>query len=72
MRFFSPGKKSYVFVETKPGVFLPKYIEIGVTAGSDVQILKGLMEGEKVAVSANFLLDSESRFQAAREEVGHD
>lgn len=69
---FSPGKKSYVFVETATGVFLPKYIEVGISAGPDVQILKGLTEGEKVVVSANFLLDSESRFQAAREEVGHD
>ena len=69
---FSPGKKSYVFVETTAGVFLPKYIEVGITAGADVQVLKGLNEGEKVAVSANFLLDSESRFQAAREGVSHD
>jgi Cu(I)/Ag(I) efflux system membrane fusion protein len=30
-----------------------------------VQILKGLAEGEKVVVAANFLLDSESSLKAA-------
>jgi hypothetical protein len=33
--------------------------------GSEYQLLSGLLSGERVATSANFLLDSESSLKAA-------
>lgn len=63
---FNPGKRAYVFVENEPGVFVPQMIQMGVMAGERVQVLEGLKTGDKVVTAANFLLDSESRFQAAR------
>lgn len=65
---FQPGKMAYVFTEKESGVFVPTEIKQGVVAGERVQILSGLEAGDKIVTTANFLLDSESRFQAARSE----
>jgi Cu(I)/Ag(I) efflux system membrane fusion protein/cobalt-zinc-cadmium efflux system membrane fusion protein len=35
-------------------------IEVGARAGDDFVALKGLKAGERIATSANFLVDSES------------
>jgi hypothetical protein len=40
-------------------------IEVGARAGDDFVALKGLKTGERIATSANFLIDSESQLQAA-------
>jgi hypothetical protein len=66
------GRGAYVFIEKSIGVFMPKHVEIGLTAGEQTEILTGLTQGEKVVTSANFLLDSESRFEAARQVGSHD
>ncbi len=66
------GRGAYVFIEKSAGVFLPKHVETGLTAGTNVEIISGLAEGEKVVISANFLLDSESRFEAARQGGSYD
>lgn len=63
---FNPGKQAYVFIEMESGIFVPQKVKLGTTAGKRVQILDGVKAGDKIVVSANFLLDSESRFQAAR------
>jgi Cu+-exporting ATPase len=39
-------------------------VETGWRLGGRVEIVKGLMEGERVVAAANFLLDSESRMRA--------
>ena len=59
------GGRSLVFVEEKEGVFKPRSVVVGAQAGEFWEIKQGLMEGEKVAVSGNFLLDSESRLNAS-------
>jgi YHS domain-containing protein len=52
-------------VATKEGVFTPRKVETGWRAGDQVEIVKGLMVGEKIVVSGTFLIDSESRMKAA-------
>jgi hypothetical protein len=42
------------------GYFEPRDIEVGARAGDDFVVLKGLKAGERIATSANFLIDSES------------
>ena len=60
------GEKQHVFVALGQGRFAPREIKLGVQ-GNDglVQVLAGLKGGEDVVTSAQFLLDSESRFREA-------
>ncbi|TAL17862.1 efflux RND transporter periplasmic adaptor subunit [bacterium] len=59
------GIRKVVFVETGKGLFEPREVRIGVRGEGRAEVLSGVGEGEKVAVKANFLLDSESRLRAA-------
>jgi membrane fusion protein, copper/silver efflux system len=59
------GLKETVFIERGDGYFEPRKVETGWRLGDRVQILKGLQPGEKVVVSGNFLIDSESRMKLA-------
>lgn len=59
------GLRKIVFVHTGEGRFEPREVTTGTRAGGRYEIVRGLAEGESVAASANFLLDSESRLRAA-------
>jgi Cu(I)/Ag(I) efflux system membrane fusion protein/cobalt-zinc-cadmium efflux system membrane fusion protein len=58
------GKRNMVFVALGEGRFSPREVELGVKGEAGMyEIKEGLREGERVVVSAQFLLDSESRLQ---------
>lgn len=59
------GERTLVFVDRGEGHYEPREVALGarVTGGYEVQ--RGLSAGERVVVSANFLLDSESSLRAA-------
>ena len=59
------GLRKIVFVDRGNGYFEPRRVETGWRVGERMQVVKGLMAGERVVVSGNFLLDSESRMKAA-------
>jgi len=59
------GERRIVFVAGDGDTFEPREVTIGVRADGRASVLAGLAEGERVAVRANFLLDSESRLRAA-------
>ncbi|HEY6001871.1 MAG TPA: efflux RND transporter periplasmic adaptor subunit, partial [Anaeromyxobacter sp.] len=59
------GDRRYVFAETSPGRFEPRVVTVGERSGDHVEILEGLAEGERVASSGNFFIDSESRLKAS-------
>jgi Cu(I)/Ag(I) efflux system membrane fusion protein len=59
------GARSLVFVVRGPGKFAPREVETGVSAAGRTQILHGLEPGEEVVVSAQFLIDSESKLREA-------
>jgi RND family efflux transporter MFP subunit len=59
------GLRQTVFVDRGNGYFEPRVVRTGERAGDEVQILQGLMAGERIVVSGNFLLDSESRMKLA-------
>ena len=59
------GLRQIVFVDAGDGTFEPREVKVGVRGDGKAQILSGLKAGEKVAVGANFLLDSESKLRAA-------
>jgi Cu(I)/Ag(I) efflux system membrane fusion protein len=58
------GARQVVFVQTATG-FEPRLVRLGTRADGQALILAGLDAGERVAVRANFLLDSESRLRGA-------
>ena len=59
------GLKKTVFVDQGNGLFEPREVETGWRLGNKVEIVKGLKPGEKIVVSANFLIDSESKLELA-------
>jgi Cu(I)/Ag(I) efflux system membrane fusion protein len=59
------GAAKTVFVDRGGGFFEPRAVETGWRAGDQVQVVSGLVPGERIVVSGNFLIDSESRMKAA-------
>jgi multidrug efflux pump subunit AcrA (membrane-fusion protein) len=59
------GTRRLVFVVTDDGRFTPREVRLGELAGDHYPVLDGVVAGEQVVTSANFLIDSESRFKAA-------
>jgi multidrug efflux pump subunit AcrA (membrane-fusion protein) len=59
------GEHAIIFVVEGEGTFEPRAVRLGRTATGYSEVLSGLAAGEQVVTSANFLIDSESRFRAA-------
>ena len=64
------GLKKTVFVERGTGVFEPRAVETGWRFGGTVEIVRGLVAGERIVVSGTFLLDSETRMRHHASEMG--
>lgn len=59
------GERKVVFVDEGDGKFSPREVELGAQDADWAEVKSGLQAGERVAVKANFLLDSEARRRAA-------
>jgi Cu(I)/Ag(I) efflux system membrane fusion protein/cobalt-zinc-cadmium efflux system membrane fusion protein len=60
------GVRQVVFVSQGKGRFEPREVKLGVEVnGHQYQVLKGLSDGEEIVISAQFMLDSESRLREA-------
>jgi multidrug efflux pump subunit AcrA (membrane-fusion protein)/YHS domain-containing protein len=59
------GRRKTVFVDLGDGHFEPRAVTTGWRYDDQVEILDGLMPGERIVVSGSFLIDSESRMRAA-------
>ncbi|RWB35681.1 efflux RND transporter periplasmic adaptor subunit [Mesorhizobium sp.] len=59
------GDRQVVIVDKGEDSFEPRDVKIGTRGDGMVEIMEGLAEGEKVVVSANFLIDAESNLKAA-------
>ena len=57
-------------VVKKDQVFDPREVALGTKADGFYEIKSGLLEGEQVVTSGNFLIDSESRLRSALEGAG--
>jgi Cu(I)/Ag(I) efflux system membrane fusion protein len=60
------GKQAWVFIGNEDGGFEPRLISIKFRADDDVAVEGGLMGGEKIVTSSNFLIDSESRLKGVQ------
>ncbi|MDB6068732.1 MAG: Efflux transporter, family, subunit [Pedosphaera sp.] len=59
------GERNVVFVDKGDGKLEPRFIELGRKYGDYYAIKSGLVQGERVVNSANFLVDAESKVQGA-------
>jgi len=57
------GDRQTVFVDRGNGFFEPREVRIGAQTDGRTEIVNGLKPGERIVVSGNFLLDSESQLQ---------
>lgn len=67
------GTRSITVVSLGEGRFEPREIEVGLEAAAGWrEVRSGLEEGERVVVSGQFLIDSESNLQEAAQKLLHD
>ncbi len=59
------GRRNLAFVELDDNRFEPRTLTLGPEGDDGYQVLAGLIEGETVVSSAQFLLDSESQLKEA-------
>jgi len=59
------GMQKIVYVETSDGVFEPRRVALGTAYGDYITVTSGLAAGDRVAISGNFLIDSESRMHSS-------
>jgi RND family efflux transporter MFP subunit len=57
------GDHQTVFVDRGNGYFEPRAVKIGEQMDGRIEILSGLKAGERIVISGNFLMDSESRLK---------
>ncbi len=63
------GQQQRVFVALGDGKFDPRQVTVGLRGNNGLVEVHGLHEGEQVVVSAQFMLDSESRLREAIEKM---
>ncbi|MFH0881616.1 MAG: efflux RND transporter periplasmic adaptor subunit [bacterium] len=59
------GTRDLVFIEKAPGIFEPREVHLGIETDRYYEVEHNLQAGEKVVISAQFLLDSEAKLQEA-------
>jgi Cu(I)/Ag(I) efflux system membrane fusion protein len=59
------GEMKIAFVDKGDGYLEPRAVKLGVKGDGIYEVLGGVVAGEKVVTSANFLVDSESSLKAA-------
>ena len=59
------GSRQFVIVDKGEGRFEPRPVQLGRRGAGFVEIREGIMEGDLVVVSANFLIDAESNLKSA-------
>jgi Cu(I)/Ag(I) efflux system membrane fusion protein len=64
------GLHKYVFIAKPDGYFEPRDVKLGAKVEGFYEVLQGLVEGDLVTVSANFLIDSESKLNTVVTQMG--
>lgn len=57
------GERQIVYVDKGEGNFEPRIVTVGIVSDGMAEVLSGLRLNERVAASANFLIDSEARLK---------
>ncbi|RVH28087.1 efflux RND transporter periplasmic adaptor subunit [Sinorhizobium meliloti] len=64
------GERQVVFVDKGEGRFEPRDVSLGIRGEDKTEVTKGIDVGDRIVVSANFLLDAESNLNAALNALG--
>jgi membrane fusion protein, copper/silver efflux system len=64
------GVRKLVFIDRGKGRLEPREVTLGTQANGYWEVVNGLREGERIATSGNFLIDSESKLAAAESMMG--
>lgn len=59
------GDRQVIIVDKGEGSFEPRDVKVGMRGAGMTEITEGVAEGDRVVVSANFLIDAESNLKAA-------
>jgi len=59
------GVREQIFIQRAPGKFEPREVTLGVSSKGWTEIKAGIAPGDEVVVSAQFLIDSESKLREA-------
>jgi membrane fusion protein, copper/silver efflux system len=59
------GARKIVYVDNGQGAFEPREVVSGLKGDDWIEVVMGLQAGERVATSANFLIDSEAKLRGA-------
>jgi membrane fusion protein, copper/silver efflux system len=66
------GERNIAVIALGGGYFDPREVKLGVQSEGYVQVLDGIKEGEKIVISSQFLIDSESNLKAVISQMsGH-
>ena len=65
------GNRQVVIIDKGEGRFEPREVKLGRRGDGRVEIMEGVADGDKVVVSANFLIDAESNLKAALQGLGN-
>ena len=63
MLLFFRETRNVVWIKTSDGMFEASNVQLGLKFGDKYQVLSGLNEGDEVAASGGFLIDSESQLK---------
>ena len=58
------GNRNVVWIKISDGMFDARSVQLGLKFGDKYQVLSGLNEGDEVAASGGFLIDSESQLKS--------
>lgn len=58
------GKRAVVIVRKADGAFEPRDVSLGADLGDDIEVVSGLVDGDQVVASGQFLIDSEARLRS--------
>jgi Cu(I)/Ag(I) efflux system membrane fusion protein len=65
------GARKLAILARGEGYFEPREVKLGVKSDDYVEVVSGLVSGDPIVVSANFLIDSETRLKEAIGGGGH-
>jgi Cu(I)/Ag(I) efflux system membrane fusion protein len=64
------GTRQAVLIDKGEGRFEPREVKLGRRGGGYIEVTKGVSDGDKVVITANFLIDAESNLKAALKSYG--
>ncbi|MCY3765548.1 MAG: efflux RND transporter periplasmic adaptor subunit [Gemmatimonadetes bacterium] len=64
------GERNVVILDLGKGRFAPREVKLGLEADDVYEVTHGLSGGERIVLSAQFLIDSESNLKAALQTMG--